>query len=378
MTHKDIEAHQSEKPLWDEKVTGLHVRAFGGKQVFYLYYRTKNGTQRRPKIGTYPTLTLEQAREKAREMLAKVQLGGDPSLEIQGFRGEMTVASLWERVWEGHWNREPYIFSGHAKEVRRLYLANIKNAFATKKLSELTAAIVRNWHASFESVYTANRSLEVLSRMYRFAEEQEWRPQNTNPCKLVKARKEEKRDRYATNEEVLKVGQILEREAEAHPLEVAFIYCLIFSGSRPSAIERARRTDLERVYSDGPTVGILTVAGKTGVERVYLPAQAVQLLDRTVSTDGSLAGRFPRKFWNEVRREAGCPDLWARDWRRTFATVGMSEGHEMSVISELLNHKSQQTTKVYAKLRDDARKRVAEQTASKLEKLLKGEASDVT
>jgi hypothetical protein len=59
----------------DELVIGLLIRvsASGGK-VWYTTCRIK-GKARRIRIGTYPILSLADAREKARELLRDVQLG---------------------------------------------------------------------------------------------------------------------------------------------------------------------------------------------------------------------------------------------------------------------------------------------------------------
>lgn len=378
MTPKLIDQLLPGQTLYDRDsknaVTGLHVRAFPGKKPFYLYYRTVSGTQRRPKIGEYPTLTIEQAREVARSMLLVVANGGDPSRDRTELRSELSVGELFQLTLQKHWNQERFSRTGYSKEVANNWAKNLEKHFSHLKLSEVTGKLIREWHSKL-SPYVGNRSLEVLSKMYSFAEEQELRPQNTNPCKLVKAHKEQKRDRYATDVEISRVGEILDREKKAHPREVAFLYLLMFTGSRPSAIESAAASDLQLRRADEKTYGVLGLDGKTGRENVYVPPQAIDLIQK-LPVSATLTGiKFPRAFWKAVREEAGCKDLWARDWRRTFATVGMSEGFEMSVISELLNHKSTQTTKIYAKLKDGARQKVSAQTADKMEKLLKGKSA---
>jgi hypothetical protein len=52
---------------------------------------------------------------------------------------------------------------------------------------------------------------------------------------------------------------------------------------------------------------------RTGEERVvYLPPQARRVLDKLPANRARLAGRVtvPRKLWNMIRKEVGCPDLW--------------------------------------------------------------------
>ena len=80
--------------LKDSTVPGLECRIFERRKSFYLYYRTKSGKQRRPKIGDLGVLTIPQARQIARDMLVEVAAGGDPQAERRQARGEPTVKEL--------------------------------------------------------------------------------------------------------------------------------------------------------------------------------------------------------------------------------------------------------------------------------------------
>ena len=369
--------------LWDKgqkgSVRGLHLRTFdSGRKVFYLYYRTKQGKERRPKIGDFGTITLSKAREIALEWLGEVAGGKDPSGGNIAARGEMTVDDLHDSAIKNHWNKAKFEKSGWKKEVERLYKKHLKPTFGSMKMSEVTPEDVRVWHDGYaEEPYSGNRAMAVLSTMFNYAEERLGKPQHTNPCALVKPFPERKRRRFATTAEISKIGEILRREEEKHPHQVAFLYLLMFSGARPRSIERLTWKQITEHTKDDKTFGVMSFEGKTGDEVVVLPPQAMAVLKRLPKTaNGTVTGiSLPRKFWQAVRKEAGCEDLWARDWRRTFATVGMSSGYDMSLISELLNHKNTQTTKIYAKLMDDVRVDAAAGIAAKMEDLLSSRPS---
>lgn len=49
-----------------------------GRKVFMLQYRTNTGERRKPALGQYGELTVEQARSLAQEWLAQVRRGGAP------------------------------------------------------------------------------------------------------------------------------------------------------------------------------------------------------------------------------------------------------------------------------------------------------------
>src|SRR3546814_4365563 len=50
-----------------------------GRKVFMLQYRSNAGERRKPALGQYGELTVDQARTRAQEWLAEVRRGGDPS-----------------------------------------------------------------------------------------------------------------------------------------------------------------------------------------------------------------------------------------------------------------------------------------------------------
>lgn len=377
MNSTDISAAQPGQVLHDDKVKGLQLRAFPNRKSFYLYYRTRGGVERRPKIGDLGTFTLVQARDVARAILQRVAAGEDPGNQWAAAKGEPTIQELFDRVYEETWGRKPG--AAWSKEAKRLYEKHIKPTFGSAKVAGPTLDDVARWYGRLHNTPTlANRCLSVLRRMFRRAERYGWRQAGTNPCLLDAEDKyrETSRGRFASKSEIAKLGPLLDREAEANPTGVAFLYILLYSGSRPSAIERVGWDQLTVVEVEGQRFGVLNFDGKTGAETVILPPQAMMVLDRCPRTSGTITGRkMPRKLWNKIRIEAGCPDLWARDLRRTFATVGLSTGQDKGVIGELLNHKSAQTTSIYAKLMDNARLAAAAGTANAIEGMLKPVAS---
>lgn len=361
---------------WDTEIKGLHLRVFPTKKAYYLYYKNLEGVQRRPKLGDANVLTLSQARKIAKEWLAKVTLGEDPSADRRGHRAEPTLNEVLFRAMIEHWGKEKFKISGWSTEVARLYDRNIRKEFGHLKLRSITSYDIRSWHEKFHSKpYEGNRSLKVLSKLFRFAQSKNWFPSMNNPCSSIPLHEERKRKRFASADEIRKIGEILKRDEAIYPGAVAFIYTLMFTGSRPRALERATWKDLEILESDGKIFGVLNIRGKTGDETVVLPPQAMAIVEKMPGYLDNLERKIfktkmPVDYWKKVRTEAGCPDLWLRDWRRTFATLGLSNGYSMPMLSELLNHKSAQTTMIYAKLVDQVKLTTALSIASEMEKLL--------
>lgn len=269
---------------------------------------------------------------------------------------KLTINDLFLETLKHHWNEERYIKSGWKAEVEKLYKCHLA-PFGATRIDKLSAKTIRNWHKKLiDTPFSANRALDVLSKMYSYAIEQEYIPQNTNPCAIVKSHVEKKRKRFASVDELKKIGYILAREKDINPRAVGFLYTLLFSGARPRSLERAVWSDLTEINFENEIFGVLTFNGKsshaTGEdEQIIIPPQALLLIktfNRRTKTIFDM--KMPRFLWDKVRKEAGCPDLWARDFRRTFATIGLSNGESVGIIGELLNHKNANTTKIYTQL----------------------------
>jgi Arm DNA-binding domain/Phage integrase, N-terminal SAM-like domain len=68
-----------------------------GRKVFMVAYVANNGQRRKPAIGRFGEVTVEQARSIAQDWLADVRRGKDPSAEKSAARRAPTVKELFDR-----------------------------------------------------------------------------------------------------------------------------------------------------------------------------------------------------------------------------------------------------------------------------------------
>lgn len=366
MTPNEITALGANSILWDQgqpgSVAGLHVKSYSENvKSFYLYYRTRAGVQRRPKIGSWPEVTLSEARRRAKILKERIALGEDPSGDWENKRKELTILEVFEMAMAKHWGKDQYQKSGWAYEVERNFENHILPHFAHTKLSDITAKAVREWHESMiDRPYAANRSLDVLSKIFNFAIEQELRPQGSNPCRIVKSFSENPRSRIASREEMNAILTAIDKYRDSMPVSSAYLYALAYSGARPQSFETLRWDHIQD--------GVITIKNKGREAKVVLPMNVMERIKSLKRRpDGKVFGiKMPRHLWAKIMKETGIEGLWVRDLRRSFASYALQNGVPIDKIGELLNHKSAQTTKVYARLLDQSRTETTEFIASKI------------
>src|SRR5262249_47626845 len=162
----------------------------------------------------------DAARERAGKILADVVHGGDPAGERTRLRRELTVGELANRYITEHvrLHNKP----STAAEFERLVTARIKPAFGSRRLSSLARSDVKAWHTALRgSPYAANRALAVLRKMFSLAVNQ-WELVGENPALGVKMFPETKRERFATDDALARIGRWLSDAQKAGALHPSF------------------------------------------------------------------------------------------------------------------------------------------------------------
>lgn len=99
-TLEAIEATGKRQVFFDDAFTGFALRVSeNGRKSFYYSYRPGKGRGAEKKwlmLGTFPTVTCEQARELAKQKAAAVAMGADPVEEVRADKTALTVADAIE------------------------------------------------------------------------------------------------------------------------------------------------------------------------------------------------------------------------------------------------------------------------------------------
>lgn len=342
--------------LWDSEVNGFMCKITPkGNRSYFLYYRTQDRRQRRPKIGDHGIMTCEQARSIAQRWLLEVSQGKDPSAEKQELRSMPTLKELADQYMKEHAPRKK---PSSRKEDQRLWQQHILPSLGGLKVSSLTRSDIAKLHHSLQHLpITANRVLSLLSKALNLAELWGYRPNHSNPCLHIKKYPEQKRERFLSQEEMTRLMAVLEEEekSSANPWAIYALRLLLITGCRLNEILTLRWEEV-----DFTNQCLRLSDSKTGKKLIYLSTPAIdllQLIPRQEENPYVICGEKVgshlvnlQKPWRRIRAKVGLNDVRIHDLRHTFASVAASKGLSLPIIGALLGHKQTQTTARYAHL----------------------------
>lgn len=381
LTVRSVEAMKPEAKdvvLWDSELAGFGCKLTpAGKRSYFLYYRTKDGQQRRPTIGAHGPMKPEAARAIARAWLADVAQGRDPSLSRAQDKAAPTFDTLCDRYLSDHADVRKKASS--AEGDKRLIRLHLRPALGSKKLAAITRADVAGLHHKLRATpYEANRVLALASKMFALSERWGMRADGSNPAKNIDRYREEKRERYLTSAEVARLWQVLNSDAaaaKASPAAIAAVKLLMLTGRRLNEV-----LGLKWAWVDLDAKVLRLPDTKNGALLVSLADAAVAVLAELKENAGDHAYVIPgavkgkplvnlQKPWRALRALAGLDDVRIHDLRHTFASIGAGMGMSLHMLGRLLGHTQAATTSRYAHLAQDPVRTAADAIGAELMRL---------
>ena len=379
---------------FDDLTPGLSLRITSNDvRTWTVFFRDKNGRQKRLTLGRYPAVTLADARELAREAQRSVAKGGDPVAEKRAAREVLTFGELAERYIEDHAKPNKRSWA----EDQRQLDANLLPKWKNRPAAEVTAEdllTVLNAKVKAGAPVAANRVRALVSRIYTFGAEQRLVLPNVNPVLGVKKpTKETTRDRVLTDDEIRRLWEAC---ATQNPHVCAWFRLRLVTAQRGGELLQMRWQDID-ARSHFWTIPAEFVKNAHG-HRAYLNETARKILE-DVPRDDRAVWVFPKSVMGDYKhvgrrlaqrtranivtgpKADGAArdraDIRGHDLRRTAASLMASGGVPRFVISRILNHSADKDiTSVYDRYSYDSEKRAAMEFWNRqLSAILKGKSA---
>ena len=368
---------------------GLRVTEKGAKS-FILNY-VIHGRERRYTIGSLGEYTAETARGKAVELRQRIRDGVDPFDVLEQRKQESIEAHARVRTLKQLSDAylaqyaEPNKRAGTVYDDRSLLNGVILPCLGDLPIGGIKRGDIAELHASLKATpYRANRAMALLHHMFAWAmadDSGEWAV-DKNPEDGVKKYHEEKRDRWLSEDELIRLADALDKyprqcgqgagisekqrewlQTEARRAMDA-LRLIMVSGCRKGEALTAQWSDFDLVRGVWTKPSHRTKEKKT--EHVALNAQALALLERMerkgeylfpARTGGHL--KDVKGVWKKVSKLAKLEAVRVHDLRHSFASHLVSSGVSLPIVGKLLGHTQPQTTARYAHLADNPQRDAA-------------------
>jgi integrase len=338
----------------ESKGFGVRVTSAGAK-AFILNYRA-NGRERRITIGSFPDWGVTAAREHARSLKRRIDVGEDPMGDRHAEREAPTMKVLADRYEKEHATRKA---ERSAKEDASLLQQLIRPKLGNLRVAAVRRSDVEDFHRAVSNVtpIRANRALSLLTKMFNLAIGWEMRPDN--PCKGIERNPEHKRDRYLSAAELERVMAAL--ATHKYQASANAVRLLLLTGARRGEVLSATWDQFD--IGTGVWTKPAATTKQRKLHRIPLSAPAMQLLaEMKEAAEG--AALFPgrggneaqtdlKRFWASICATAAVKGVRLHDLRHSYASYLASAGLSLPVIGALLGHSSPVTTSRYAHLLDD-------------------------
>lgn len=353
---------------YDTELKGFGVRVTAkGAKAFILNYRV-GGQERRITLGGYPEWTVAAARERAKELKRRIDVGADPMGVRHEERGAATMADLCDRYIERHLPKKS---PSSQKDDLAIIDKIILPRFGKTKAVSIRYADIEALHREMtvKAPYRANRTVALLSKIFSLAIK--WEDMAENPAKGIERNPEHPRARYLDGAELERLFVAL----AVHPSHMAAnaIRLLLLTGARRNEVLSATwdQFDLENGNWAKPAASVK----QKRLHRVPLSSHALELLRDMRSQARSEQFLFPgsdptkpvaniKKSWAAICARAGIEGVRLHDLRHTYASTLASSGSSLPVIGALLGHTQAQTTHRYSHLFDDPLRAATERVGS--------------
>ena len=345
-------------------------------------YAANNGQRRKPAIGRFGEITVEQARAIAQDWLADVRKGKDPGAEKSAARRAPTVKEFFGRFITDY--SEPRNKPSTVEANRGYGKLHIVPHLGQIKVADVTRADISSLMKKMaKTPPNANRVLSAVRKMFNMAEVWGLRPDGSNPCRHVPKFPERGKTRLITDAELKRLYAYLSK-AEAQGLEHPFIL-LAIRLQFEFAARMSEILKLEWAWVDLDNRRIEWPDSKTGGMSKPMSAEAVRLLETAPRLEKSpyvcpsifdpnrpMSKHTYYKGWRRILGRTGLPHIGTHGIRHRSATDIANSGIPVKIGMALTAHRTVTMFMRYVHTEDDPVRAAAEAVAFRRQGLIGG------
>ncbi len=366
----------------DDSLPGFGLRITAADVRTFIVRYHWDGKPRRFTIGRTPPLSLADAREIARRVLAETVRGEDPQAKKMAAREKrqkaQTFGALCERfLTEAKRKDNLPLRESTLYNWRNIARAEILPALGKHPPEEITRRQIRAFieELAVGRPYWANRAFELVRRVFSWAVERDLVA--ASPCVgLRKPGGEHPRDRVLSSAEIRAVWGALDQGLFGEVVRLLF-----YTAARPREILRARWVEIDRedriwrlpasrMKNREPHVVPLSTGMMTVLDRLRTAHPEAEYLIPSPTREGPwVATAMPTA---RLRERAGV-EFQLRDIRRTVRTRLREMGTSQDVSEAILSHARPRLIRTYDRYEPVPEMRAAlEAWSARLEAILSG------
>jgi integrase len=356
--------------LWEQRAVNQEWGSYR------LRYKNSAGKTSYAPVGRSCDITLKEARQRAKQLKAEIQLGADPQADAR----ERRAGINWDTLFIDH-------YLPHAKQHLRswrnledMHRLRISARFGQVKLDRLRKGDVQKFLNELKASGLSGASCDHHGKLIRQALNLavEWGYLDVNHVSGIRLFNEDNQvERYLEGKELQRLLRIL--DTDKNQMVSRIILFLLSTGSRKDEALNAKWSQIDRVNK---TWLISADVSKSKKRRtVHLNDVALGILDK-LDTEGQSEYLFISsrtadrmtdisKVWSRIRNKAGIPDVRLHDLRHSYASFLANSGCNEFQIQEALGHASTVTTRRYVHMSKESMQKAAGAASDRINAALK-------
>jgi integrase len=323
------------------------------------YFRHKSrdtGKTSYVRLGHYPTLSLAEARDKAKDVQASIRLGADPRAEEDAKKAVPTFSEFFEEQYMPHVSTRKRTATKDEED----YKLRLKARYGRMQLTAIKKRDLQLFHSKLRdeglAPATCNHYLKLMKRALNLAIQWEI-IEGPNPAVGIQQYRELNLvDNYMDDSQVRKLVTVLQTDKNRTVCDI--ILFLLSTGARLNEALSAKHEfiDVERRVWRIPATN--SKSGK--VRAVPLNDSALEVLSRQDTKDefehvfiNRQTGKpytTIQKVWDRLRRKAGLGHVRIHDIRHQFASMLVNSGRTLYEVQQILGHSTPKVTMRYSHL----------------------------